>query len=101
MWMHTKHDRRLDNSFPTFEKYRNSLKIRCENGSEPGILEFTPNSSWPDVVYYGSYYAPNMGWKINVVDSLGYSPASASPRLSPLAPTAAALFLSPLLINYI
>ena len=29
----------------------------------------TPNSSWPDVVYYQSYTHPYMGWRINVVDN--------------------------------
>ncbi len=62
-------DRRLDESYPTFEKFRNSLKLRCENGSEPSIVEMTPNSSWPDVVYYHSYTQPGMGWRIHVLDS--------------------------------
>jgi len=72
-------DRRLDESYPTFEKFRNSLKLRCENGSEPSIVEITPNSSWPDVVYYHSYTQPGMGWKIHVLDgaiSLGATSGS-------------------------
>ncbi|OXA51211.1 Protein Skeletor, isoforms B/C [Folsomia candida] len=61
-------DRRLDESYPTFEKFRNSLKLRCENSSEPSIVEVTPNSSWPDVVYYHSFTQPGMGWRIHVLD---------------------------------
>lgn len=70
MWQHTKYSRKLDETFPTFAKYRNSLRLRCDNGSEPGHLEFSPNTSWPDVVYYGSWVVGNMGWKIHIVDSL-------------------------------
>ena len=32
-------------------------------------IQVTPNSSWPDVVYYQSYTHPYMGWRINVVDN--------------------------------
>lgn len=33
-----------------------------------GTLEVTPNSSWPDIVYYNSFTHANMGWKIHIVD---------------------------------
>ncbi|XP_054258338.1 protein Skeletor, isoforms B/C [Macrosteles quadrilineatus] len=62
-------DRRLDDDFPTFRKFNRSLSFTCEEG-DPAILEVTPNSSWPDVVYYNSYTHHNMGWKLHVVDSL-------------------------------
>ncbi len=43
---------RLDDKFDSFNKYRNSqLELDCEEG-DFGLLEFTPNASWPDVVYY-------------------------------------------------
>jgi hypothetical protein len=42
---------RLDDNFPTFERFRNSLMLNCEGG-DAGILEVTPNITWPDVVYY-------------------------------------------------
>ena len=42
---------RLDDSFQNFERYRNSLMLNCEEG-DAGILEVTPNITWPDVVYY-------------------------------------------------
>lgn len=40
----------------------------CEAG-DPGILEITPNTSWPDTVYYNSFTHANVGWKIHIVDS--------------------------------
>ena len=61
-------DRRLDDDFPSFRKFNRSLVTTCEEG-DPGILEFTPNTSWPDTVYYNSFPQPNMGWKIHVIDS--------------------------------
>lgn len=36
---------------------------------EPSVLDVTPNSSWPDTVYYNSYTRVNTGWKIHIVDS--------------------------------
>lgn len=62
------HDRRLDDNFMTYRKFHLSLKSDCDN-AEPAILEVTPNSSWPDVVYYNSFTQRNMGWKIHIVDS--------------------------------
>lgn len=61
-------DRRLDDRFLTFKKYNRSLTWTCESG-DPAILEITPNSSWPDVVYYNSFTHANMGWKIHIVDT--------------------------------
>ncbi|KAL1497150.1 hypothetical protein ABEB36_008156 [Hypothenemus hampei] len=61
-------DRRLDDDFESFKKFNRTLKWHCESG-EPGLLEFTPNSSWPDVVYYNSFTQANMGGKIHVIDS--------------------------------
>lgn len=67
LWKHEHTDRRIDEKYSTFEKFRNTLKLRCEQGSEPAILEVTPNSSWPDVVYYHSNTQSNMGWRIHIV----------------------------------
>ncbi|XP_034949815.1 protein Skeletor, isoforms B/C isoform X2 [Chelonus insularis] len=64
---HTDRDRRLDDDFLTFKKFNRTLSHTCEPG-EGGILEVTPNSSWPDIVYYNSFTHANMGWKIHVVD---------------------------------
>ncbi|KAK9501220.1 hypothetical protein O3M35_011975 [Rhynocoris fuscipes] len=61
-------DRRLDDDFPTFRKFNKSLVVNCEAG-EPAILEVTPNTTWPDIVYYNSYTHMNMGWKIHIVDT--------------------------------
>ncbi len=69
LWKHREGaDSRLDDTFDTFERYRNSLKLECEQG-EAAILEITPNITWPDLVYYQSYTQPHMGWKIHVVDN--------------------------------
>lgn len=35
----------------------------------PAVLEVSPNSSWPDLVYYNSFTHSNMGWKIHIIDS--------------------------------
>lgn len=61
-------DRRLDDNFPTFRKFNRSLISECD-GNGAAILEITPNSSWPDTVYYNSFTQRNMGWKIHIVDS--------------------------------
>lgn len=61
-------DRRLDDRYATFKKFNRSLEWTCEKG-DAAILEITPNSSWPDVVYYNSFTHANMGWKIHIVDS--------------------------------
>lgn len=65
-------DRRLDDNFATFKKFNRTLKWTCESG-EPAVLEITPNTSWPDVVYYNSFTHANMGWKIHIVDSYSAS----------------------------
>jgi hypothetical protein len=61
-------DRRLDDNFLTFRKFNRSLISDC-GGNDGAILEITPNSSWPDVVYYNSFTQRNMGWRIHIVDS--------------------------------
>ena len=61
-------DRRLDDNFATFRKFNRSLISECD-GPNGAILEITPNSSWPDVVYYNSFTQRNMGWRIHIVDS--------------------------------
>lgn len=61
-------DRRLDDNFMTFRKFNRSLRSVCDVG-DPAILEITPNSSWPDTVYYNSFTHANMGWKIHIVDN--------------------------------
>ena len=61
-------DRRLDENFPTFRKFNRSLISECD-GTDGAILEITPNSSWPDIVYYNSFTQRNMGWRIHIVDN--------------------------------
>jgi hypothetical protein len=48
--------------------------IKCVSG-DSASLEVTPNTSWPDVVYYNSFTHPNMGWKIHIVDTFAKSVA--------------------------
>ncbi|KAK0093076.1 hypothetical protein PV326_014361 [Microctonus aethiopoides] len=64
---HSDRDRRLDDVFSSFKKFNRTLIHNCEEG-DGGILEVTPNSSWPDIVYYNSFTHANMGWKIHIVD---------------------------------
>lgn len=70
LWEHTSDgDRRKDIEFQTFERFRNSLMLNCGEG-DPAVLEFTPNKSWPDVVYYNSWTGPNMGWRLHILDEV-------------------------------
>ncbi|CAH0554460.1 unnamed protein product [Brassicogethes aeneus] len=71
-------DRRLDDTFLNFKKLNRTLITTCESG-DPGILEITPNSSWPDTVYYNSFTQSNMGWKIHIVDT--YSQRNEAPQI--------------------
>lgn len=61
-------DRRLDDDFPSFKKFNRSLEYSCDSG-QPAVLEVTPNTTWPDIVYYNSFTHSNLGWKIHIVDS--------------------------------
>lgn len=45
---------------------------------DPAILEFKPNSSWPDIVYYHSFVQSNMGWKLHIVDKYSTGRSSAA-----------------------
>ncbi|XP_057340960.1 protein Skeletor, isoforms B/C [Microplitis mediator] len=65
---HGDRDRRLDDDFKSFQKFNRTLIHTCESG-DGGVLEVTPNSSWPDTVYYNSFTHANMGSKIHVVDA--------------------------------
>lgn len=60
--------RRADtNRFQNFIQYRNQLDYQCEPGNA-ALLQWTPNSSTPDIVFYQSYTHRNMGNKIIVLD---------------------------------
>ncbi|CAH2058938.1 unnamed protein product, partial [Iphiclides podalirius] len=60
-------DPRLDERFATFRAFNRSLRWSCEPG-EPAALALTPDSSWPDLVYYHSFTHSDMGGRIFVVD---------------------------------
>lgn len=60
--------RRADtNRYSNFIQYRNALSYHCEAGNA-ALLQWTPNASTPDVVYYQSYTHRNMGNRILVLD---------------------------------
>ncbi|XP_029163998.1 uncharacterized protein LOC114935347 isoform X2 [Nylanderia fulva] len=87
---HNGRDRRLDDTFPSFKKFNRTLLQTCEPG-DGGTLTVTPNSSWPDLVYYHSFTHPNMGYKIHVIDSYTKSSAIAH-KLSLLVAIMTVLF---------
>nr|XP_027204866.1 protein Skeletor, isoforms B/C-like [Dermatophagoides pteronyssinus] len=61
--------RRADtNRFANFIQYRNRLQFYCDSSTSAQILQWTPNASVPDIVYYQSYTHRNMGNRIIVVD---------------------------------
>jgi len=95
-WTHSPDgDRRRDDEFKTFEQFRNSLQMKCEDG-EPALLEVTPNATWPDIVYYNSLTTPYMGYKIHVVDSFRRRPSFSSSMVA--YPAVALLFLLPVML---
>ncbi|XP_045116491.1 protein Skeletor, isoforms B/C-like isoform X1 [Portunus trituberculatus] len=70
LWEHPKElDRRKDVEFRTYEHFRNALHHECGEG-KAAVLEFKPNKSWPDTVYYNSWTGPNMGWRIHILDEI-------------------------------
>lgn len=108
--VHDKRDRRLDDDFETFKRFNRSLVLTCEKGrkisagnervavggwysfgfcvaGDPAILEVTPNSSWPDVVYYHSFTHSNMGWKVHIVDNLNTRDSASTLILRPYSST--------------
>lgn len=60
-------DIRKAETHQSFAQFRAKLNYSCSPG-QPGIVQWTPNVSTPDVVYYQSYTQRNMGWKIIVHD---------------------------------
>jgi hypothetical protein len=62
-----KSDPRKSDNFNSFIQFRYTLNYTCEKG-KPALLEWTPNASTPDIVYYQSYTQRNMGGKIVVLD---------------------------------
>jgi len=83
LWRHTgQRDRRLDSDITTYQKFRNSLQLFCEEGGKSANLEVRPDNSWPDVVYYHSYTHPGMGWKINIVDRFNSGESSSASPLT-------------------
>lgn len=53
-WRCTGADPRLDEEFATFRAFNRTLQWSCEPG-QPAELKLTPDTSWPDIVYYHSF----------------------------------------------
>ncbi|XP_015785724.1 protein Skeletor, isoforms B/C-like [Tetranychus urticae] len=70
-------DARKADNYQTFIQFRNALNYTCEQGNV-GLLQWTPNSSTPDVVYYQSFTQRNMGGKIFVLDDFSLLPTFVS-----------------------
>ncbi|XP_049880614.1 protein Skeletor, isoforms B/C [Pectinophora gossypiella] len=60
-------DPRRDDDFATFRGFNRSLVWSCP-ASEPAELKVSPDSSWPDLVYYHSFTHADMGGRIFIVD---------------------------------
>ncbi|XP_017889760.1 protein Skeletor, isoforms B/C isoform X1 [Ceratina calcarata] len=88
---HNDRDRRLDDDFTTFKHFNRTLVSTCEPG-DGGVLEVTPNSTWPDIVYYNSFTHADMGWKIHVVDSYSKANNAVTRQLSLMAGITAVFF---------
>ncbi|XP_055697831.1 protein Skeletor, isoforms B/C isoform X2 [Phlebotomus papatasi] len=70
-WKHKTVDKSADSE--TFEAYKETLYLDCENNKEPGYLNWTVAQDTPDLVYYQCYTHKNLGWKIHVVNQLPHS----------------------------
>ncbi|CAD6190584.1 unnamed protein product [Caenorhabditis auriculariae] len=56
--------------FSTFNDFRKSLILNCDPGTQRGFLQFTSNSTTPDVLYYQSSSNFNMGGRIFIVNEM-------------------------------
>jgi len=71
LWKHVDSaDARLDDIYPSFARFRNSLKLNCGGDRDQATMTVMPNYTWPDTVFYQSFISPYMGGKINIVDDL-------------------------------
>ncbi|CAH2096688.1 unnamed protein product [Euphydryas editha] len=82
-------DARRD-AFDTFRAFNRSLRWSCAGRFAP--LTVTPNSSWPDRVYYHSFTHADMGGRIFVVDRHRRNIAKAG--ATPLSPPAVVVSLA-------
>jgi len=53
----------------TFEEYKATLTLECENIGQPFNLTWTVPMDAPKTLYYQCYTHRNLGWKINVENS--------------------------------
>lgn len=62
-WVHNSSHRYSVDDYPTYPKFRYSLKLQCSEG-DPAILHWTPNASVPDLLYY---QVNGSTWNLNTV----------------------------------
>ncbi|XP_033097580.1 fibropellin-1-like [Anneissia japonica] len=55
----------------SFLEYSNTLTSQCISPQSSGTLEFTPDSSTPNKIYYQCYTHRYLGWEIDIVDPSG------------------------------
>ncbi|CAH2005520.1 unnamed protein product [Acanthoscelides obtectus] len=74
--------------YPSFGAYQRSLELKCDPG-EPGVIQWTPDESTPDTVYYQCFTHRYLGWKIIVHDTCdGQATAASSLQEVAVAPPA-------------
>ncbi|KAI6187916.1 hypothetical protein M3Y98_00297300 [Aphelenchoides besseyi] len=56
--------------FETFNDFRETLQLNCDENGTVRSLNFTPTNSTPSLIYGNSYGDYNMGFKMRVVDEL-------------------------------
>ena len=61
------------------QDYQATLQLTCEasRAQQYGWVNWTVAADTPDLVYYQSYYAYGLGWKIHVLDE-GEEPSRAT-----------------------
>ncbi|XP_050675076.1 protein Skeletor, isoforms B/C-like [Leptidea sinapis] len=83
-------------AWDTFRSFNRSLRWTCEGeaAARPAQLVFTPNSTWPDIVYYNSFTHSDMGGRIFVVDRHRRPSRAAAPSPAAARSLVGALALS-------
>lgn len=75
----------------SFQEYFGSLDVSCRDDQaivgNAAILEFTPDSSTPDRIYYHCVTHPGLGWKIRVIDEGETLAPTSAPTSSPTGTT--------------
>nr|XP_027202937.1 protein Skeletor, isoforms B/C-like [Dermatophagoides pteronyssinus] len=72
----------IDQSYPTFEDFRKTLALDCDQTGQAARLQFTPDHNTPDLIYYQCYLHRFMGWKIHIVDECPNQQTKSMPSTS-------------------